>query len=90
MYDLTIPLVDLEGTDSLPTFRDALLEGYTEIRSIPEEQLEKLELFQAAFRALEIFWGTASTLRNPDSTYWVERMEKAWIHIKRALKLGSI
>jgi hypothetical protein len=66
------------------------LEGYTELRSIPEEQLEKLELFQAAFRALEIFWGTACTLRNPDSTYWMERREKAWMHIKHALRLRSI
>jgi len=89
-YDLAIPLVDLEGDEALPIFRDALLEGYSEIRSIPEEQLEKLELFQAAFRALEIFWGTACTLRNPDSTYWMERREKAWMHIKRALKRGSI
>jgi Ser/Thr protein kinase RdoA (MazF antagonist) len=90
VYDLAVPLVDLEGKESLPTFRDALLDGYTEIRSIPEEQLEKLELFQAAFRALEIFWGTACTLRNPDSTYWMERREKAWMHIKHALRLRSI
>ncbi len=86
VYDLAVPLVDLEGDNAVPTYRDALLEGYSEIRSIPEEQLEKLELFQAAFRALEIFWGTACTLRNPDSTYWKERRENAWTHIKRYLK----
>ena len=86
VYDLAVPLVDLEGKEALPPFRDALLEGYTEIRSMPEEQLEKLELFQAAFRALEIFWGTASTLRNPDSTYWIERRDQAWRHIKRYLR----
>ena len=90
VYDLAIPLVDLEGNEALPIFRDALLEGYKEMRSMPEEQLEKLDLFQAAFRALEIFWGTACTLRDPGSTYWAERREKAWMHIKRALELGSI
>jgi len=90
VYDLAIPLIDLDGNEALPIFRDALLKGYAEIRTIPEEQLEKLELFQAAFRALEIIWGTASTLRNPGSTYWMERREKALMHIKRALTLGSI
>ncbi len=90
VYDLAIPLVDLEGDDALPTYRDALLEGYSEIRSIPEEQLEKLELFQAAFRALEIFWGTASTMRRPDSTYWMERQEKAWRFLERALRNKTI
>ena len=90
MYDLAVPLVDLEDNDSLPALRDALLEGYMEIRSLPEEQLEKLELFQAAFRALEIFWGTACVLRNPGSTYWMERREKAWMHIKRALETSAI
>ena len=90
MYDLAIPLVDLEGDEALPTYRDALLEGYSEIRSIPEEQLDKLELFQAAFRALEIFWGTASTMRRPDSTYWMERQEKAWRFLERALRNKTI
>lgn len=90
MYDLAIPLVDLEGDEALPTYRDALLEGYSEIRSIPEEQLEKLELFQAAFRALEIFWGTASTMQRPDSTYWMERQEKAWRFLKPALRNKTI
>lgn len=90
VYDLAIPLVDLEGDEALPTYRDALLEGYSEIRSIPEEQLEKLELFQAAFRALEIFWGTASTMRRPDSTYWMERQEKAWRFLERALRNKTI
>ena len=82
MYDLAIPLCDWEGEDVWPAYRDALLEGYTEIRSIPKEQLEKLELFQAAYRAVEIFWGTA--MNRPDST-WTERRDQAWRHIKRYL-----
>ena len=90
VYDLAVPLVDLDGVDSLPALRDALLEGYTEIRSLPEEQLERLELFQAAFRALEIFWGTACVMRDPDSTYWMERREEAWKYIRRALDTGAL
>jgi Ser/Thr protein kinase RdoA (MazF antagonist) len=90
MYDLAIPLLDLEGNEALPLFRDALLEGYTEIRCIPEEQLEKLELFMATFRALEIFWGTASTIRFPGSTYWVKRREEAWGFLEQALRNKTI
>lgn len=85
IYDMAIPLCDWEGEDVWPTYRDALLEGYTEIRYIPKEQLEKLELFQAAFRAVEIFWGTASAMNRPD-TCWIERRDQAFRHIKRYLK----
>lgn len=86
VYDLAVPLCDWEGEDVWSAYRDALLEGYMEMRSIPEEQLEQLELFQAAFRAMEIFWGTAGTMRRSDSTYWMERRDRAWRHIKRYLK----
>lgn len=86
MYDLAVPLSDWEGEDLWCAYRSALLEGYTEMRSIPAEQLGQLELFQAALRAMEIFWGTASTMRHPGSTYWIERRDKAWRHINRYLK----
>jgi Ser/Thr protein kinase RdoA (MazF antagonist) len=86
VYDLAMPLADWEGEDVWLTYRDSLLEGYMEMRSIPEEQLGQLELFQAAIRAMEIFWGTAATMRRPDSTYWIERRDQAWRHIKRYLK----
>jgi len=85
-YDLAVPLCDWEGEDVWSAYKDALLEGYMDIRSLPDEQLEQLELFQAAFRAMEIFWGTAGTMRHPDSTYWMERRDKAWKHIKHYLK----
>jgi Ser/Thr protein kinase RdoA (MazF antagonist) len=86
MYDLAMPLADWEGEDVWPAYREALLEGYTEIRSIPAEQLKQLELFLAAIRAMEIFWGTASVMRFPDSTYWIKRRDTAWRHIKCYLK----
>ena len=86
MYDLAMSLSDWEGEDFWPAFRDAQFEGYEEERSIPEDQLEQLELFQAAIRAMEIFWGTAVTIRHPDSTYWMERRDRAWRLIKRYLR----
>lgn len=86
IYDLAVPLCDWEGEDVWPAFRKSLLEGYLEMRSMHEEQLKQLELFQAACRAMEIFWGTAALMRQPYSTFWMERRDKAWRHIKRYLK----
>jgi Ser/Thr protein kinase RdoA (MazF antagonist) len=45
IYDLAVPLCDWEGEDVWFAYKGALLEGYLEMRSIPEEQLEQLELF---------------------------------------------
>jgi Ser/Thr protein kinase RdoA (MazF antagonist) len=86
MYDLAIALSDWEGEMVWSAYRDALLEGYTEIRTIPDEQLEQLKLFQAAVRAMEIFWGTAILMRFSHSSYWRKRREKAWRHIRSYLR----
>jgi Ser/Thr protein kinase RdoA (MazF antagonist) len=90
VYDLAVPLCDWEGEDVWLEYRAALLEGYLETRSIPEKQLAQLKLFQAAYRAMEIFWGTAATMRHPSSTYWMERRDKAWKHIKHYLKQNPL
>lgn len=86
VYDLAMPLADWEGEAVWPVYRDSLSSGYREMRSIPEEQLDQLELFQAAIRAMEIFWGTTGIMRRPGSGYWIERRHRAWRHIKRYLK----
>lgn len=86
IYDIAIPLSDWEGNAAWPAYREALLDGYQELRTIPEEQLSQLELFQAAIRGLEIFWGTASDMRYPGGQYWIERREEAWKHLHRYLK----
>ena len=85
MYDLTTPLYDWEDDENWRIFREALIAGYTEIRPLSSEHLEMLELFQAAHAVLDIFWGTAATIRYPDSSDWIERREKAWRHIKSYL-----
>ena len=90
IYDLAVPLCDWEGQNVWSEYRNALLAGYKEFRPIPEEQLAQLELFQAAFRAMEIFWGTASLMRHPDSTYWVERRDQAWRYIKQITAITPI
>lgn len=86
MYDLAVPMVDWQGDPMWSEFKDSLLEGYSEVRSLPDYQYECFELFQAAFNAVEVFWGTAMSLLNPDSSFWLERREQAWKHIVYYLK----
>jgi len=43
------------------------------VRGLPGVQLDRLELFLAAIRAMEVFWGTACLIRRPGYTYWEER-----------------
>ena len=53
LFDLAIVLEDSQDHQIQRTFRDALLEGYTRLRALPEEQLQSLDLFLAAYA---VFW----------------------------------
>jgi Ser/Thr protein kinase RdoA (MazF antagonist) len=86
VYDLAIALAQWEGEGVWPSYRDALLEGYSGVRELPGEQLDRLELFLAAIRAMEVFWGTAGVMRRPGSAYWVERRERALEHMRSYLR----
>jgi Ser/Thr protein kinase RdoA (MazF antagonist) len=59
MYDIGVALSQWPWTDDWSWIRDALLEGYTEIRSLPASQLAHLDLFMAAQYAVLTLWGTA-------------------------------
>ena len=48
MFDLAIALEHVQEDRAFPLYRDALLEGYTESRTLPEQQLRQLPLFLAA------------------------------------------
>jgi Ser/Thr protein kinase RdoA (MazF antagonist) len=49
VYDLAISPKHCREDAPYPQFRDALLEGYAELRSLPQGQLKHLELFMAAW-----------------------------------------
>jgi Ser/Thr protein kinase RdoA (MazF antagonist) len=53
VYDLAVALEHCWQQDAFPRYRDALLEGYAEVRSLPAEQVAQLELFIAA---VEVYW----------------------------------
>ncbi|MCP4540558.1 MAG: phosphotransferase [Chloroflexi bacterium] len=54
VYDLAVALEHCRETGEYARFRDALLEGYAESRSLLEEQLQHLELFTVA---LDVYLG---------------------------------
>ena len=50
VYDLAVALDACRDDPSYLHYRDALLNGYSEYRSLPEKQAERVELFLAALQ----------------------------------------
>jgi Ser/Thr protein kinase RdoA (MazF antagonist) len=65
MYDIGVALSQWPWTEEWPWIRDALLDGYTKARSLPESQLRHLDLFMAAQYAVLTLWGTSFIKANP-------------------------
>ena len=65
MYDIGVALSQWPWTEEWHRIRDALLDGYTQARSLPEAQLAYLDLFMAAQYAVLTLWGTAFVKSNP-------------------------
>ena len=65
MYDLAVSLEHCRDDAAYPEFRDALLEGYAGVRSLPDSHLEQLDLFMAAFYVYVSLWCAAMTRLYP-------------------------
>jgi Ser/Thr protein kinase RdoA (MazF antagonist) len=65
VYDLAAALEHVRDTGSYSAFRDALLDGYAEVRLLPDTQLARLELFIAAFYVYYALWCAAMRERHP-------------------------
>lgn len=59
MWDVALPLCGDPWTDGWARRRDAFLEGYGGVRTLPETQLRHLDLFLAAQYATVVLWATA-------------------------------
>ncbi len=78
VYDLAIALEHCREDAEYPKFRSALLDGYAEIRSLPEDHLEHLDLFAAVFDVYWSLWAAAAVHRSPGSREELRpRMERA-------------
>lgn len=96
-YDLGVALGDCQEDAALPLFREALLEGYTQVRPLPEEQIQNIDLFLAASLVYWTLRRAANAHRFPanseglyrtilDGLY--QRMEEGFRLVKRILAKG--
>jgi Ser/Thr protein kinase RdoA (MazF antagonist) len=84
VYDLAVSLEHCWEEHAFPKFRDALLNGYAEIRSLPEEQLNNLELFMMAFHVYWSLWAAAIVHLHPEHEQSLRsRMNRAARIVKR-------
>jgi Ser/Thr protein kinase RdoA (MazF antagonist) len=78
MYDLAVSLEHCRDDAAYVEYRDALLEGYAEVRSLPNSQLGQLELFMAAFYVYVSLWCAAMIQLHPrHREELVQRQERA-------------
>lgn len=77
LFDLSIVLEDSQEDQIKPEFRAALLDGYTRIRPIPDDQLKYLDLFLAAFAVYWSLWAAdASRIYTQHKDELFERMAR--------------
>jgi Ser/Thr protein kinase RdoA (MazF antagonist) len=58
VYDFAVALSDWKDSPEWPRYHDSLLEGYVQVRPLPEKQLNYLDLFMAARRVSLMLWAT--------------------------------
>ena len=84
IYDLSLALEHCQDDKALPQFREALLNGYTQIRPLPGDQLKHLDLFLAAFWVYLSLWAAAFAHLHPKHREALhKRMERAFRLVER-------
>lgn len=77
MSDIGVFLGQWPWTDEFPPIRDAFLEGYGQVRTLPEAQLRHLDLFVASQYAQMVLWSSAfmrdDPARRTEHEAWRER-----------------
>lgn len=65
IWDIAIALCSWPWTEEWYWMREAFLEGYFQIRTLPEAQLQHLDLFMAAQYATMVLWSTMFIQNDP-------------------------
>ncbi len=65
MWDIGLIFSQWPWTKEFPEFRDAFIEGYNQVRTLPEEQYQHLDLFIAAHCATMVLWASAFIKNDP-------------------------
>jgi Ser/Thr protein kinase RdoA (MazF antagonist) len=84
IYDIAVFLEHFRDDSAYPLFRDAFQDGYSEIRTLPAEQWQQLELFMAVWHAYEALWSaTGAHLFPSEQSEYMTRVEHAGNQVKR-------
>ena len=78
LYDLAVALEHCWEDKDYYRYKDALLQGYTDIRPLDDEQLIHMDLFLAAFYIYMGLWTIAMDQSHPNSPNKSARHEK-WL-----------
>lgn len=65
IWDIAITLCQWPWTEEWYWMRDAFLEGYAKVRTLPEKQLKYLDLFMASQYATMVLWATMFIVHEP-------------------------
>ncbi len=65
MWDIAVAFSWWPWTGEWHWIRDAFLDGYAQVRSLPQSQLGRLDLFMAAQYATMVLWASAFIKRDP-------------------------
>jgi Ser/Thr protein kinase RdoA (MazF antagonist) len=77
IFDLAIVLEDSHDHQIQPRFREALLDGYTHIRPLPEAQIRNIDLFLAAYAVYWSLYAADVVCRHPEDQEEIfERMAR--------------
>ena len=87
IYDVAVALSHWQTATGWPSLREAPLDGYARVRSLPEGLDRHLGLFMAARHVSETLWATDMAQVNPgfreDLPAW---REWAGLHVRRYLE----
>lgn len=84
LYDLSLALEHCQEDSALSVFREALLDGYTQVRSIPEDQFDHLDLFLAAYYVYLSLWAATAIQSYPNhEDELLDRMKRAFSLVRR-------
>ena len=84
MYDVAVALWELRHRDDYPSFKEALLRGYTEHRQLPTEQMEHLDAFIAAREVAFGLWLVGMAESRPS---FREQLPAEFGYIERSLRI---
>jgi Ser/Thr protein kinase RdoA (MazF antagonist) len=85
-YDLAVGLENCQEDEALSRYREALLEGYTQIRALPKDQMDQLDLMLAGFWVFWSLWAAAVMERFPRyREELLERMARYFMYVEHYL-----